>query len=72
MMRQLQAHGTTSHACMARVDRQQQWQNRKAGARNEVVAAKVAEFSAKEDATMASFRAMLGQQGGPITIKKRG
>jgi hypothetical protein len=53
------------------MERQQQWQNRKAGARNEVVAAKVAEFSAKEDATMASFRAMLGQQVGPITIKRR-
>jgi len=53
------------------MDRQQQWKDRKTGARNEVVAAKVAEFSAKEDATMAQFRAMLGGQGGPITIKRR-
>ena len=53
------------------MDRQQQWKDRKAGGRNEVMAAKVADFSAKEDATMAQFRAMLGQQGGPITIKRR-
>ena len=54
-----------------RMDRQQQWKDRKTGARSEVVAAKVADFTAKEDATMAQFRAMLGQQGGPITIKRR-
>ena len=54
-----------------REDRQQQWRNQKGASHNVVNMAKVAEFSAKEDATMAQFRTMLAQKAGPIQIRKR-
>ena len=42
VLRNLHIARASDSPCLNRMERQQQWQNRKAGARNEVVAAKVA------------------------------
>ena len=60
-----------SETITCREDKQKQWRNQKGAARGAVNAAKVAEFSAKEDATMAQFRSMLAQKSGPMQIRKR-
>ena len=68
-----------SHGCetdtgsrpRCREDRQAHWRTQKGASRNVVQMAKVAEFSAKEDATMAQFRSMLAEKTGPMQIRKR-